>query len=501
MKTTVSISIINGSLIKIDRKIFKEITPLISATMQTFRKNRYGKKVRQTYQKPIIYLKDKQFVFLYRGHLLKIYQYLRKHDYEVKITGSTPPLNLGTPKLKGITLRKDQMFLIEQIQKYNRGVIKSPTGTGKTIMQLALIDAIQKISSRKSRPENINLENFVQKISSRKFHLENIDLENSVQKILFMAHSTDILMQTKEKLEKLLGLRIGRDFQYVQGQAAHQEFTCPLVLASIQTMSRITPEKYRNYFQCIIVDEAHHISTPEGMYAEVMGNCVSANIRIGFTATMPYKEIAKQTLEGVIGPLIGEVHINDSIKEGILAKPTIRLVRSALSTKIYDIKNYAKAYEKGITTNVTRNTQIIDIVYEYIQQKKTVLIMVTKVAHGEQLQRLFHKKYNLQVPFVYGKMENTQREIVKNNLINKRELAAIATVVWKEGVDIPNLDVVINACGGKSEIAILQTIGRGLRTTENKSTVTIVDFFDPSNLYFIAHFGERLAIYFDNGWM
>ena len=48
----------------------------------------------------------------------------------------------------------------------------------------------------------------------------------------------------------------------------------------------------------------------------------------------------------------------------------------------------------------------------------------------------------------------------------------IATVSWVEGVDIPNLTCVINAGGGKSEIQTLQKIGRGLRKTETKDTVT-----------------------------
>jgi superfamily II DNA or RNA helicase len=58
------------------------------------------------------------------------------------------------------------------------------------------------------------------------------------------------------------------------------------------------------------------------------------------------------------------------------------------------------------------------------------------------------------------------RVIIKNKLINKEVRCVIATTVWREGIDIPSLDCVINAAGGKSEIMTLQGVGRGLRKTD-----------------------------------
>ena len=77
----------------------------------------------------------------------------------------------------------------------------------------------------------------------------------------------------------------------------------------------------------------------------------------------------------------------------------------------------------------------------------------------------------------------------------------ICTAVWKEGVNIPELNVVINAAGGKSELVTLQTIGRGLRKTENKSELIIYDFFDNSHHYLVDHFGHRFCLYSDMGWI
>jgi len=60
----------------------------------------------------------------------------------------------------------------------------------------------------------------------------------------------------------------------------------------------------------------------------------------------------------------------------------------------------------------------------------------------------------------------------------------------------------VNASGGKSEILTLQSLGRGLRTVPGvKDDVVLVDFFDPSNRYLVDHFGHRVSLYFEEGWL
>ena len=73
--------------------------------------------------------------------------------------------------------------------------------------------------------------------------------------------------------------------------------------------------------------------------------------------------------------------------------------------------------------------------------------------------------------------------------------------IWKEGSNIPELDVVINASGGKSEMATIQIIGRGRRKTKTKSALIVYDFFDPSSRFLIEHFGFRVSLYTEMGWL
>ncbi len=63
----------------------------------------------------------------------------------------------------------------------------------------------------------------------------------------------------------------------------------------------------------------------------------------------------------------------------------------------------------------------------------------------------------------------------------------------RAGVDIPELQVVILAAGGKSAVRVIQRAGRALRKCVGKKKATIHDFFDTGSIYLIKHSRNRMA--------
>jgi len=225
-----------------------------------------------------------------------------------------------------------------------------------------------------------------------------------------------------------------------------------------------------------------------------------APYRFGFTATLPTRLEAQFSYEGLIGPLIAELSINQAAELNILAKPKIKIIKAGFPSHLRDIRDYHSVYEEGIVQNETRNRQVVSIIRDCVSRNETVLIFVNKIKHGENIERMCFDE-NVGITFIQGSSTMDVRERVKKELNTGVTQAVISTTVWKEGINIPNLNNVINAAGGKSEIATLQAIGRGLRKTSSKSHVTIYDFFDPGHPYLIAHFGERLCLYMDMEWI
>jgi superfamily II DNA or RNA helicase len=406
---------------------------------------------------------SKRFTFL-TGHLRRVLNWCKGNNVKVRFVGETPSIRLPRrqePHLDDITLRPDQIKLVTKAVIAKRGVIKSPTRTGKTVLEYAVISAY--------RPANA----------------------------LILAHTKDLVTQAVDE-----GKRFGFNVAVCYGEKKELNWTemGQVVVMTRQTcINLIKKEKFwRSFFDIIIVDEGHHVSTAEGQYAQIL-LALDAPLRYAFTATLPDTVEGEMSLEGFIGPLIGELTIQEAIEQNLLVKPEI-VLRKAPTVPVTPWTEYKKAYEKGIVENLARNRMIAQIAQEYVEQDHTVLILVTKIAHGynimTQLREIFVSAH-----FVHGETPSETRDRVKQGLIAKTTKCVVATTVWKEGINIPSLNVCINASGGKSEISTLQSVGRSLTKVEGKEHAVIVDFFDPGSRYLIAHFGERMELYFEQGWM
>jgi superfamily II DNA or RNA helicase len=351
--------------------------------------------------------------------------------------------------------------------KAKRGVLKAPTGTGKTFIGLSLIYSIK-------------------------------NLEGGV---LWLVHTKDLLSQTAKEAEAFFGKEnIGKI-----GDGIYQD-TKFLTIATRQSFIDHVG-KLGTAYDMLVVDEVHHISSFDGEYAKILSK-VMAPIRIGLTATLRTDTEGLLAMEAFIGPVIGEYTINEGREDGYMATPKIiihklankRLTKTDENGKIEDLRKYSDIYEAGVVRNLEQNVIISNLVGNYSKEGKSVLIVVNKIAHGTLLQNMCHSK-GFDAEFINGSSDTETRVLAKKYLNEKNIKCVICTAVWKEGVNIPELDVVINAAAGMSELATLQTMGRGMRKTDTKDTLIIHDFFNPSHQYLIKHFGQRVCLFMDMGWM
>lgn len=443
------------------------LVPCLSYKAEFWRKGQFSKK-RTSYKKQLFSSKSKEYWYFYTGHLERVQTYCKNKGWQIVLTYKegieSLKIPFTEPNIPRITLREDQNKALKTALTIQRGVIKEPTGTGKTILQMGIMSAIEG-------------------------------------NILLLAHTSAIVNQTFEKLRN-----VGWDCAQIGGGMGYYDFDTMIadckkiiIVATIQSFAKLNVDNLATFFDAVIVDEAHRVSSFDGQYAKVLGNLI-APIRLGFTATLPTKTSAKLALEAFLGNLISEQTINEAMEKEILAVPKIKIIKSRYRNSIRDVKKYADVYQAGIVDNLSRNKQIVKIVKSHKEKGQTTLIFVNKIKHGNNLKEVFLKE-NIRVPFVNGKMENEKREIIKKSLIRKKRKIVIATIAWREGVDIPTLDVLFNAGGGKDELGVLQTIGRALRRTEEKDSAIIYDMFDPSSPFLVNHFGHRISIYMEQGWL
>ena len=419
------------------------------------------KKQRKVGTKNVFTFRGKDVWRFHTGLLPRITKYCKDQGIPVEIVGEEIKIKRQNPPfLKNITFRPDQLKLMNAACTAGRGIISSATGTGKTLMQLGILSCYPNC------------------------------------KALVLAHTIAIVEQTFKELQKF-GFK---SIEMFGGGNKAQKPTKQITVSTMQSFIAIDPEDYIDYYDCTIIDEAHHLQAKDSTYATILGNML-APIRLGFTATTRTTDEAVLVNEGLLGPLIEEVTIQEAADLGILSTPKLRLIKSKCSQGIMDLRKYQDVYSFGIVNNQLRNRQIAEIVKEFYKQNKITLIFVTHIEHGNLIAEEIKNLFGYKVPFIQGSMSMEDREDIKAGLISKKVKICLATTSWREGVDIPNLSAVVLTGGGKSEIQVLQGIGRGLRRTKDKDEVIIVDFLDLNHTHLIRQTGERLSIYSSHGWL
>lgn len=448
------IEVISPIECKVDAYAASILKPILSYTKVFYQQGQY-RKIRREYQKSTITKDNKGFYFL-TGYLDRVKAYLQEKNLVVRQIDSFPSYPYHVPKLKNIDLRDDQIKLINNALEKQRGIIQAPTGSGKTAIGIALYSCF----------DNINL--------------------------LWLCHTKDLMLQTAKDFKKYGFTSIGMIGDGIC------ETDKKITIATRQSFIKLA-EEMGCVYDMIIVDESHHAAPFDGEYAHILRNNF-APLRFGLTATLSDKEEAKMVCEGLIGPLVASLSINEGNNLGIIAKPVIKFLKIPKNHAIAELKRYADVYNQGIVNNRARNKLIIKKAKEHVSKDDSVLILLTQIEHGNNLLTIA-KEMSLPTVFVQGNTEGDVRNQIKDALNEKKIKCVISTVIWNEGVNIPELNVVINAAGGKSEIRTLQALGRGLRITDKKKELILWDIFDPSHRFFIEHFGERICVYSDNDWI
>jgi len=198
---------------------------------------------------------------------------------------------------------------------------------------------------------------------------------------------------------------------------------------------------------------------------------------------------------------LDEVSIQEGMDLEFLAKPKVQLMAVPKYTSLREegIFSYKAIYDATIVSYRKRNSIVMNAVKELNSKGKSAIIYVTQIDHGERLVDI-GDRMGVSSFFVRGSVGAEEREQLRKDLQNKKVMCVIATTVWKEGVNVLSVGAIVIAGGGKSELILLQSIGRGFRRDTGKDEIIIVDFIDIGR-YISDHFCERLSVYVENGWI
>lgn len=321
-------------------------------------------------------------------------------------------------------------------------------------------------------------------------------------KALILTHKKELLYQLSQVVSGAVSEPVG-----LVGDGNY-DLSARITVATVQTLhTKLGSDEFKAFahdIKTLMLDECHHTSS-RTMYDTAMA--IPAYFRFGFSGTpLKFTKLEDMKLVAVTGPVVTRVSNADLVEEGHSAVPTITMYPFDRQDDVLWSMKWHEAYQNLIVDNVARNRIVAAKAVEFVGNDKVVLVLVDRLQHQQTIRQIIRLMiishgYHHHLKVVNGSDGMTYRNAVLDSMRSGQSQIVIATSVFEEGVDVPAVDVVILAAGGKSHIRLLQRIGRGLRKKSGPDNVVqVIDFVDGANKYLSKHSAIRLDLYITEGF-
>ena len=329
--------------------------------------------------------------------------------------------------------------------------------------------------------------------------------ELGFKRVLFLVHRGQLARQTKKSYEKVFAKTVSMGLV----GAGYHEYNADYVFATVQTLNRDEHllQYEKNAFDCIILDEAHHVSADT--YQKVMKH-FKPKLWLGMTATPDKRDdnVEGRNIYELFNYQIAyEIRLQQAMEENLLC-PFHYFGITDLAI-IGDQKETNRDF--SMLTSDERVKHIIEQAeyYGYSGDKVKGLIFCSNIRETEELSAKFNQMMNtssgrkFRTIALNGSASEQERQIAFERLAMNEEDATVemepldyifSVEILNEGVDIVEVNQVIMLRPTQSPIVFIQQLGRGLRKANGKEYVVILDFIGNYNNNFmipIALSGDR----------
>lgn len=326
-------------------------------------------------------------------------------------------------------LRDYQQLAVDDALKKSFGVIESGTGSGKTVMGLALIAARR-------------------------------------QPTLVVVHTKELLHQWKERAEQFLACDVGL--------IGDGKFSIEPLTVSIVNSARNRVDELVSHFGHLVVDECHRV--PATLFTDVVSK-FDCHYLLGLSATA-FRSDNEMTklIYFFMGDRIHQVDPEELKATGAVLKPEI--IRTSTSFT-YRYRGDYQALIKALTVHEGRNMQILEDICKVALEEDggTCLVVSDRVSHCRFFaEKLQHR--GVVVELLTGQIPPEKRSAIVAAVQNGEIKVLVATLqLISEGFDCPGLSTLFITTPIVFEGRLLQVIGRIMRPAENKRA-RVFDYVD-----------------------
>lgn len=381
------------------------------------------------------------------------------HVFERRYGPTCPITEFGDASLPGITFTSKQSEAIALVHTgKNRGIFAHTTGSGKTALAAALTKSIGL-------------------------------------RTIILVPSIALLSQTADEMQRFTGLKFGKI-----GGGKHEANENHLIVvgASLKKLPAWRLEKLAANVQVLHMDECHNCTE---LLHPFLSLCKDAYFRFGYSGT-PFDlgDDRSVFVQGFFGPTINVATNQDLVESGrgvpahfIFVEVNLPPVITTPTQDESRMVDYTDMYRQCVVDNFDFHTTVAGLVHKHHDNETSILVLTRLLKQADILQRML-KERGVPCELTTGKHSPYKREETKAKFKDGRIKVLIASDIYKEGVDIPCIDMLVLAGAGESTKDWTQRVGRGLRSHPGKEEVIVYDFNFKGVPIFEKHSKRRIAM-------
>lgn len=460
---------VDGNFLGADlvEQILDELTVRNVARDEARKRDRYG--WQDIPEEFILGYLDGDELVMPRGYAMEYKLLLREHGHCVKWRDRRTWHRRAPIYGKDeFSYREHQIPAVAHIKRHQQGMYEAPTGSGKTVTCCGFL------------------------------------WEKHPLKSLIIVDKIELLEQWRKRIKE----HVAPSFEI--GKIGNGKWIddSPITVATIQTIwsaikRGILPEDFFERFDCVIVDECHHVTADT--FQQIISN-FTAKYRFGVSATPDRKDDKFEIALNILG----DVFYADSEEElrdaGILAVPRVYRIATKFEFEYWgdhesdddglcDMPGCKKEYyhkhrnnyaqlKSALVSDKLRNALVASMIHTEIESgPHHHLIVSDEIRQLDALETTLRrqaKHFGLWLPPIYvmtGKVSGKKREAMIAEIEQSDEAIIFATVA-KEGLDIKKIDRIYLPFPARSGTKVEQWIGRGTRNFEGKGETLVFDFAD-----------------------
>ncbi len=353
-----------------------------------------------------------------------------------------------------------------------RGILLSPTGSGKSLIIYALaMYWLMRLTTGLKFPKG--------------------------GRVLVIVPTTSLVEQMYNDFKEY-GCPEGAMHKIYSGK--DKTFEAAICISTWQSIYKL-PRDWFSQFGMVVGDECHGFKSKSLM--SIMNKASEAEYRFGTTGTLDGAQTHELVLQGLFGKIYRVTTTKSLQDNDTLAQLEIKRI----------VLNYAKEIRSEfgkrtyqdeiqyIISNEQRNKFIRNLTLDL---RGNTLVLYQRVEdHGKILYQLIKEKSpeDRKVFFVSGGTDTTDREAIRGIVEKMQNAIVVASLgTFSTGINIRNLHNIVFASPSKSQIRVLQSIGRGLRKSDDEKATVLYDISDDLSIgerknYSLLHSFERMKIY------